>query len=144
MNDYGPIIEEAVRLSRISGTTPETTEATLDSSDGAAITISRNDEGAFLAVTMVGSHSGTPSEALLESLLQVTSRTIFGDQLIGGCLPDRRLTLSAIIPLSQVNQTELERRVNHLFTTYRELASSAESEPVAQAAETETGSWMRI
>jgi hypothetical protein len=107
--------------------------------------ISKNNEGAYLAVTLVASSAEAP-ETLLEALLQITSRTTFGDQLIGGCQPDRRVTLSAIIPLVSADNTEVERRVSHLFTTYRSLvgATGQAEAPAATGEEGTAAGWLRL
>ena len=145
MNNYGPIVEEAVRLAHAPGEAPDPLEENLEPGDGSAVLISKNNEGAYLAVTLVASSAEAP-ETLLEALLQITSRTTFGDQLIGGCQPDRRVTLSAIIPLVSADNTEVERRVSHLFTTYRSLigATGQAEAPAGTGEESTAAGWLRV
>jgi hypothetical protein len=69
MNNYGPIVEEAVRLAHAPGEAPEPMEAAeLESGDGSAVLVSKNNEGTYLAVTLVASSAEAP-ETLLEAFL---------------------------------------------------------------------------
>jgi|GEM_PF-6629879 len=145
MNDYQTIITEAVSLAQQSADEAATAEAVVPWDDGAEISLSKNLAGGFLTVGVTLGEV-EPTEALLEQVLQIGSLTTYGDLVIGSCSPDRRLTLSAILPLAGVTAPEVDRRVSQLLSTAISLKDTSSPSDEAPATETESppAAWMKI
>ncbi len=145
MNDYQTIIAEAVSLAQQPADDASPAEAVMPWEDGAEISVSRNLAGGFLTVGLTLGEV-EPTEALLEQVLQIGSLTTYGDLVIGSSSPDRRLTLSAILPLAGVTAPEVDRRVSHLLTTATRLKETSATSGEEPATETESpqGAWMKI
>ncbi|MGV3658701.1 MAG: hypothetical protein ACO1TE_00910 [Prosthecobacter sp.] len=148
---YQQIVAEALAVARLEMVDEESTaEAVVAWEDGAEVVISKNEEGGFLSValTVMSPAEQDAADVLLEKLLRLGSETVLGDVLVGGCRPDRRLMLAAMIPLVAADEAEIDRRLSHLALTVTKLeqaaASPVEVDDGGQLATTETAGWMRI
>ena len=141
MSEHQTIVTEAIRLAHSSVPPQSSVGSALES--GGEIILTRNDETATLALTLVNPSTDT-SGAVMESLIRVSDETTFGDQLIGGCLLDRRLALSAIIPLPQVSEAEVDRRIQQLVNTFALLLSTEGESDGDSVNSDEDQDWVRI